>query len=228
MARGVRMIASGVPAQAVGWYPVSSRGQDQPGSLIAISRPLPADPEEARREYVLRYHRDDPFAPHHFLRDRRSMQTMSEIGGRRGLLSTSYGSELLPEYRVEHEVALYIRDNGRMLGALRIGRTGEDGDLDDDELEFLRCAQQFLEASYVTALAPPPALEHAELLTANGLTPREIEVARLAATGVTNSQIAHRLLIEETTVKTHLLHVFAKLDVRTRTELATRLGPASG
>jgi len=223
MARGLAVIASGLEAQAVGWYPVSPRGPDQPGALRISNRPSLADPEQARREYVARYHRDDPFAPRRFLDSRRTLLTMADIGGRHGLLSTRYGSELLPEYGVEYEAALYMRDAGRMLGAIRIGRTAEDGDLDDRDLDFLRRAHLLLERSYVDALQPPPDLGHEEVLAARGLTPREIEVAVLAATGLTNRQIAGSLLIAEATVKTHLLHVFEKLDIRTRAELARRL-----
>jgi DNA-binding NarL/FixJ family response regulator len=48
------------------------------------------------------------------------------------------------------------------------------------------------------------------------LSAREIEVLRLVAGGATNKQAAAALFVSETTVKTHLLHVFDKLDVRDR------------
>lgn len=47
-------------------------------------------------------------------------------------------------------------------------------------------------------------------------SPRELEVLRLVARGAANKEIARTLLISETTVKTHLKHVFAKLGVETR------------
>ena len=52
------------------------------------------------------------------------------------------------------------------------------------------------------------------------LTPREREVWALVAGGLTNPQIAERLLMGRATVKTHLDHVFTKLGMRTRAELA--------
>lgn len=48
------------------------------------------------------------------------------------------------------------------------------------------------------------------------LSEREAEVLRLVAQGLTNRAIARQLLISESTVKTHLLHVYAKLDVADR------------
>ncbi|TYB68662.1 response regulator transcription factor [Nonomuraea sp. PA05] len=47
-------------------------------------------------------------------------------------------------------------------------------------------------------------------------TPRELEVLRLIARGAANKEVARALLISETTVKTHLKHVFAKLGVDNR------------
>ena len=53
------------------------------------------------------------------------------------------------------------------------------------------------------------------------LTPTELEVVRLAVEGCTNPEIAGRLFMSRGTVKTHLAHVYAKLGVANRTELAT-------
>jgi DNA-binding NarL/FixJ family response regulator len=48
------------------------------------------------------------------------------------------------------------------------------------------------------------------------LTERELEVLRQMATGASNTEIARRLMVSEATVKSHVGHVFAKLDVRDR------------
>jgi DNA-binding CsgD family transcriptional regulator len=52
------------------------------------------------------------------------------------------------------------------------------------------------------------------------LTPTELDVVGLVAEGLTNPEIGSRLFISRATVKTHLSHVYAKLDVSNRTELA--------
>jgi DNA-binding NarL/FixJ family response regulator len=51
---------------------------------------------------------------------------------------------------------------------------------------------------------------------AEALTARELDVLRLVAEGGTNQSVARRLLVSETTIKTHLLHIYAKLGVRDR------------
>jgi DNA-binding NarL/FixJ family response regulator len=48
------------------------------------------------------------------------------------------------------------------------------------------------------------------------LSPRELDVLRLVAGGASNREAAQALFVSETTVKTHLVHVFEKLDVRDR------------
>jgi DNA-binding NarL/FixJ family response regulator len=51
--------------------------------------------------------------------------------------------------------------------------------------------------------------------------PTEVEVVGLAADGLTNPDIAARLFMSRNTVKTHPSHVYAKLGITNRTELAT-------
>lgn len=53
------------------------------------------------------------------------------------------------------------------------------------------------------------------------LSPRETEVLALVAEGCSNREIGRRLFVGEATVKTHLLHVFEKLDVGDRTRAVT-------
>jgi len=55
------------------------------------------------------------------------------------------------------------------------------------------------------------------------LTPAEQAVASLVADGLTNPEIGARLYISRRTVQTHLIHVFAKLDIASRAQLAAQV-----
>jgi DNA-binding NarL/FixJ family response regulator len=75
-----------------------------------------------------------------------------------------------------------------------------------------------------TVLAPPVAARLVTRMRApvvEQLTPREQEVLRLVARGLSNVEIGRALFIGEATVKTHLLRAFAKLGVNDRTAAVT-------
>ncbi|MGH2701475.1 MAG: response regulator transcription factor, partial [Actinomycetota bacterium] len=70
--------------------------------------------------------------------------------------------------------------------------------------------------------AQPPELDE--------LTPRELEVLRLLARGLSNGEIADELVLSPLTAKTHVARLFTKLDVRDRAGAvgkAMRLGLVS-
>lgn len=69
------------------------------------------------------------------------------------------------------------------------------------------------------ARATPPGLEH--------LTPRQIEVLRLVARGMTNAEIAEALFLSRRTVHAHLRSIFHKLEVGHRSA-ATRYAVQHG
>jgi DNA-binding NarL/FixJ family response regulator len=78
-----------------------------------------------------------------------------------------------------------------------------------------------------TYLAPAAAAKLAEGVTRMHLTPRELTALKLMADGKSNKEIANELGISDRTVKTHLGHLFEKLNVTSRTEaikVASRRG----
>jgi DNA-binding NarL/FixJ family response regulator len=64
-------------------------------------------------------------------------------------------------------------------------------------------------------LAPTRRTRPAEL---DELTPRELEVLRLLARGMSNAEIAETLVLGDTTIKTHVAHVLGKLGLRDRVQ----------
>ncbi len=67
------------------------------------------------------------------------------------------------------------------------------------------------------AVAPAPTA------VSRALTPQELEVALAVAKGATNREVAAALYVSPKTIEVHLSRVYRKLDVRSRTELATRI-----
>ena len=119
-------------------------------------------------------------------------------------------------------------DDESVLGALRAGARGyltKDSSADDIQSAIFRVAageailDPAVQHHVVEALAADRESPAAEL--PDGLTPREAEILALIAEGLTNSEIAERLVVSPTTVKSHINHLFAKASLRDRVQAVT-------
>ncbi|WP_019854983.1 response regulator [Actinopolyspora mortivallis] len=107
-----------------------------------------------------------------------------------------------------------------ILAAVEAGATGYM--LKDAPPEQLRAAVKSAAAGE-TALGPDVASRLFDRLRSPGeaLSPREVEILRLLAQGLSNRALSRELFISEATVKTHLVHIFDKLGVDNRTAAIT-------
>jgi DNA-binding NarL/FixJ family response regulator len=113
-------------------------------------------------------------------------------------------------------------DDASVLGALRAGARGYL--TKDAGAEEIRAAVQAVARGEA---ALDPAVQHHVVAAVSepaapdlpdDLTPREAEVLSLVAAGLTNAEIAERLVVSAATVKSHINHIFAKIDVRDRAQ----------
>ncbi|MFC5145765.1 response regulator [Streptomyces aureoversilis] len=113
-----------------------------------------------------------------------------------------------------------------ILAAVEAGATGYL--LKDAPPEDVAAAVQ-ASARGETVLAPPVAARLLGRVRSGrpALSPRETEILGLLAEGLANKQISRRLFISEATVKTHLVHIYGKLGVDSRTA-AIAAGLAGG
>jgi predicted ATPase/DNA-binding CsgD family transcriptional regulator len=115
------------------------------------------------------------------------------------------GSDLTPPWQVYHDAA--VAHLQRRLGGATYARAFESG----TQLDAARAMSFALEDA---DSAPPPAP------AAQGVSPRELEVAALVAQGSSNREIADRLFLSPRTVETHVQHLMDKLGVGSRAEIA--------
>lgn len=116
-------------------------------------------------------------------------------------------------------------DDDSIIAALTAGAAGyltKDASRDDIRraLEGAAAGQTVLDASVQARLLS--AAQHAPgqptPIPPDGLTDREVEVLTLLAGGLSNGEIATRLYVAETTVKTHINRIFAKTQSRDRAQ----------
>ncbi|TCC01684.1 response regulator [Kribbella soli] len=134
--------------------------------------------------------------------------------------------------RTEVVVLTTYSDDDSVLTALRAGARGfltKDADAESigRALQAAAAGQSIVDADVQRRLIEGTT-KRVEA-SVSGLTPREVEVLRLIAEGLSNTEIARHLVVSEATVKTHINHLFAKANLRDRAQAvayAYRLGLA--
>jgi DNA-binding NarL/FixJ family response regulator len=156
-----------------------------------------------------------------------------------GIVAIQRLRERLPDVRV---IALTtFADDESVLGALRAGARGyltKDAGAEDIRTAIFTVAageatldpavQHHVVAALAGDAGEDDCVDASEL--PDGLTPREAEVLELIAEGLSNAEIAQRLFVSPTTVKSHINHLFAKAGLRDRAQAvayAYRVGVAA-
>ena len=147
------------------------------------------------------------------------------------------GVEATRRVRTDHPgtevvVLTTYSDDDSVLSALRAGARGfltKDADAESigRALQAAAAGQSIVDAEIQRRLIEGAATPRPADPADTGLTPREIEVLRLIADGLSNTEIARHLVVSEATVKTHINHLFAKANLRDRAQAvayAYRLG----
>lgn len=143
-----------------------------------------------------------------------------------GIEATRRLREQQPDVRV---IALTTyADDESVLGALRAGARGyltKDASSHDIHTAILTVAAGAAALdpavqSHVVAALSDDARRSASAVPSlpDDLTPREAEVLALIAEGLTNAEIAERLVVSPTTIKSHINHLFSKAGLRDRTQ----------
>ena len=136
------------------------------------------------------------------------------------------GVEAITRIRVRqpevHVLVLTTYDtDADILRAIEAGATGyilKDAPREDLYRAILATAQG---QTYLSPAVASRLMDQLRAPAETALSPREVEVLGWVAKGASNKEIAHHLEVSEATVKSHLLHIFTKLDVNDRTQAVT-------
>lgn len=155
------------------------------------------------------------------LQQHRSAVRVTDVMPQRELMRTEFFNDFLARDGLHWGVNLYAWSGQRNIGDMRIWRDKRRSDFSRDDLELLDLVRPALVAALQRCRGSetPPRVLHAPGLEAR-LSAREREVAHLAACGLGDKEIARRLGISPTTVRTHIDHAYRKLGVNNRVALA--------
>jgi DNA-binding NarL/FixJ family response regulator len=142
------------------------------------------------------------------------LQDLLLPGGIDGIETTKRALKLMPDLRV---VALTASvDEARMMGVLRAGALGYVRKHADPEVLVAAIRSVARGRPFIDPVAGRDLIRGGEPL--DELTDRELEVLRELALGRANKEIASALGISDETVKTHVAHLLAKLQVENRAQ----------
>jgi DNA-binding CsgD family transcriptional regulator len=224
-AHALDWVTLSVPAGAAVYSPVDRRLHLFTTAPVVVKLDAAWDArrlERVRLEYLVRGRGADPYAPSRWNARGTTVVGPRDVGGR-GTFSRSVLGELLATDALGSQASMFIRRDGSIVAAVILLRTLDDPEFSADELRLLGRSQPFLAQALTLAADQRPASPPIELAR---LTPRQQDVARLAANGATNAEIASTLFVSVATVKTHMTQVLEKLQLRSRTELAMLLRPS--
>lgn len=157
------------------------------------------------------------------LQARREPTLVTQVMPQRELMRTEFFSDFLARDGLHWGVNVYSYAGERNLGDLRIWRGSTRENFDAHTLELLRLIGPAFAGALRRASRSPQVVIELPSLAAAILSPRELEVARMVSEGLTDKQIAKRLAVEMSTVRTHLNRAFAKLGVSRRGGLAAAI-----
>ncbi len=142
------------------------------------------------------------------------LQDLLLPGGIDGIETTRRICDRAPHARV---VALTASmDEARMMGVLRAGAAGYVRKDADPEVLLAAVRAAARGKTYIDPSVARHVIDAAD--HPRDLTERELEVLRHVALGRSNKEIAHTLYVGEETVKTHVAHLFDKLQVENRAQ----------
>lgn len=142
---------------------------------------------------------------------------------------TTYYNDFLKKMNIYYELAIPLNYKNKLVGGLGIFREKKDGEFSLREKNIANIISQHLSLSYynwlnVKSLKSNKSKSY-ELddcyLTC--LTKSEQKVAQLVECGMTNREIANKNNVSFYTVKSHLEHIYVKLDVHNRTEMIHKI-----
>jgi len=205
-----------LPLNASAFYLVAPDMREHGVALSNLSR----DTED---QYQQSFKALDPLNPNNFRHSDRPLAVLDQEVTFEALEKSLYYQEFMLPHQHRHVIDLFFRQEGEIIAVATLLRQRELGPFGAIEIELLENLQPFLQFTLNNHYQPKRFSQRLYLQQKYQLTKRELEVVGLVLSGHSNKAIARSLELGLATVKTHLLHVFQKAQVSSRTELLSQV-----
>lgn len=179
--------------------------------------------EKSDQAYRTHYKNFDLSHPSRFVNRSESVVCLEDLYREQTLHQSKYYKGFLQPMNIEHACDMFFRCDGIIIAVLTMMRDVTLPKFSKDEIEELKKIQKFLEYA-INLIYLPDRISQRESISKNyGLTDRELDVLEWVMAGAENKIVAKELSISLATVKTHLIHIFTKLDVNSRAKLLAKI-----
>ncbi|MGP0015003.1 helix-turn-helix transcriptional regulator [Pseudomonas sp.] len=197
-----------VPVSQAAFYRVDRHLQARDFQLQGMS-------DDMHLDYLDNYRQFDPLQPRNCLSSGLTVVPLGLAMSRQPPRDSRRYQHFLQRYGVVDVVEVLAQRAGQPQAAISLLRTAGQGAFTGDQLAQLNALQSLLQM----AVANMQPCEDALL----ELTPKERQIALLLRQGASNKQLAQELAVGLPTIKTHLINLFRKTGVSSRTELVVSL-----
>ena len=180
-------------------------------------------PCEEQKDYEKHFAAIDPLSPAHCLARECWVTTLRQMLSPLVAEHATYQTQFMQRHGIVDALEIFLKSDADIIlgcSLLRHGEAPEFSRRDIEKAEALRILGNF-----ALARTFPRHQASLEMIIERfpALTAREATMVQLVAAGLSNKQLCRELDISLPTVKTHLLSVFRKMGVASRTELAARV-----
>lgn len=197
-----------VPVSHAAFYCVDRQLQARDFQLHGMSG-------EMHRDYLDNYRQFDPLRPRNCLSSGLAVVPLGLAMAQQPRQDSRRYQDFLQRYGVVDVVEILAHRAGQPKAAISLLRTAKQGAFTADQLSRLNALQSLLQLAVANMQPCEDPL--------GGLTPKEREIALLLRQGASNKQLARELNVGLPTIKTHLINLFRKAGVSSRTELVGML-----
>ncbi len=179
--------------------------------------------KESDKAYKTIYKDLDLSHPSRFVNRSETVVCLEDLYRTQTFRQSVYYQDFLQPMNIEHACDMFFRCDGKIIAVLTMLRDSSLLKFDEGEIAKLSEIQRFLEYAINLVYLPARISQRESISNSYGLTDRELDVLEWVIGGVENKIVAKELSISLATVKTHLLHIYAKFSVNSRAKLLAKV-----